>query len=303
MQLLLSSDQLRVLLALFGNLQAVWNDAELQALLLGLPLPAMQLLLSSDQLRVPSEDTVLYTAKQYEQAQTDDADAAAAKAALAQLVCTPQLSPLALSCAAQPADSNRQLLGSFVEQLRALLPLKRIASAEQLTAALQAFHGAPASWRLSPRHALPGRLLSDGVQLEWRLPVKQLEEACRESYAGRDAVQLISPSSAPLGGVAWRMKAVCGQRGRGTLIGLFVGPVRVEVPASIFYKFTYSVSWQGVQHTSSSSCVSNSQSWGYPNFFQLQPMTKGGWDAAAWAAAGLPAGGEMLLQLHVRSVE
>uniref|UniRef100_A0A383VPG8 BACK domain-containing protein n=1 Tax=Tetradesmus obliquus TaxID=3088 RepID=A0A383VPG8_TETOB len=84
----------KVLVVVPGDLQAVWSDAQRQALLLQLPLPAMQLLLSSDQLRVPSEDTVLYTAKQYVQAQAGDAaKAAAAKAALAQLVCAPQLSP------------------------------------------------------------------------------------------------------------------------------------------------------------------------------------------------------------------
>jgi hypothetical protein len=40
----------QLLVAVLGNLQAVWSDAEQRRVLLGLPLPAMQLLLSSDQL-------------------------------------------------------------------------------------------------------------------------------------------------------------------------------------------------------------------------------------------------------------
>uniref|UniRef100_A0A383VEL0 BTB domain-containing protein n=1 Tax=Tetradesmus obliquus TaxID=3088 RepID=A0A383VEL0_TETOB len=100
----------QILLAVFGDLQELWSNAQLQALLGKLPRQAMQLLLSSDQLRVPSEDTVLYTAKQYVQAQPATAQAAA-KAALAPLVRAPQLSLFALSCAALPADSSQQLLG------------------------------------------------------------------------------------------------------------------------------------------------------------------------------------------------
>jgi hypothetical protein len=53
----------RLLLAELGDLEAAWADAELQQVLLALPLPALQLLLSSDQLQVASEDTVLYTAQ------------------------------------------------------------------------------------------------------------------------------------------------------------------------------------------------------------------------------------------------
>lgn len=41
----------RVLLLLFGDLQAVWADAALSKVLLDLPMPAMQLLLASDELQ------------------------------------------------------------------------------------------------------------------------------------------------------------------------------------------------------------------------------------------------------------
>jgi hypothetical protein len=60
-----NSSMQRLLLAMFGDLDAACGDRQMKQLLLGLPLPAMQLLLSSDQLRVASEDTVLYVAESY----------------------------------------------------------------------------------------------------------------------------------------------------------------------------------------------------------------------------------------------
>ena len=41
-----------VLLSMLGDLEAVWGNAELQEVLLGLPLPHMELLLSRDELQV-----------------------------------------------------------------------------------------------------------------------------------------------------------------------------------------------------------------------------------------------------------
>jgi hypothetical protein len=245
----------------FADLQAVWSDAQLQQLLLGLPLPAMQLLLSSDQLRVPSEDTVLYTAKQYVKAQTDDDSKAAARAALAPLVRAPQLSMFVLSCAALPADSGKGLLGAYVQQLRDLLSLKRIASAQELATALKGeFNKAPDSWQLGPRQIKP---LVDGVRLEWRLPVEQLKQACRDSFAQQKAVQILSTGSAPLGGVAWRLNVTCApciwRVTGGTKIGLYAEAVPADTPAGItkmiFCRFKYTVSWQGEECTVASPCI------------------------------------------------
>jgi hypothetical protein len=42
----------QALLSGFGDLQAVWADAEVQKALLALPLVAVELLLSSDELKV-----------------------------------------------------------------------------------------------------------------------------------------------------------------------------------------------------------------------------------------------------------
>uniref|UniRef100_A0A383VZ76 BACK domain-containing protein n=1 Tax=Tetradesmus obliquus TaxID=3088 RepID=A0A383VZ76_TETOB len=287
----------QLLVAAYGDLQAVWSDAQQQAMLLALPLPAMQLLLSSDQLCVPSEDTVLYTAKKYVQAQKTTAKAAAAKAALAPLVRAPQLSMFALSCAALPASSGQQLLSIYALKLVSLQSLKRIAFTGELAAALEAMEGAPASWLLRPRQIKP---LVDGVRLQWRLPVEQLQQACRDSFAQQQVVHIYSPDSPPLGAVAWRMLVECEQQEGGTVVGLFVGPV--EVPAGIYYKFETTLSWQDSKHTFSSPCL-NSDGHGYNDFFDMKPMAGDGWDAAAWAAAGLPTAGEMLLEVFVHSVQ
>uniref|UniRef100_A0A383W9A1 BACK domain-containing protein n=1 Tax=Tetradesmus obliquus TaxID=3088 RepID=A0A383W9A1_TETOB len=291
----------KLLVAALGDLQAVWSEAQRQALLLALPLPAMQLLLSSDQLRVPSEDTVLYTAKRYVKAQKTAAKRAAAKAGLAPLVRAPQLSLFALSCAALPADSEQQLLGSgYAQQLRLLLPLRRIASAEELASEMLEFEGAPDSWRLGPRQVSP---LGDGVRLEWRLPVQQLRQACRDSFEQQQVIYVESPgSSPPLGGVGWRLVVDCVQQEGGTVVGLYAGPVLAEVPNGVYFRFRATASWSGVQINWRSNCL-NYEVYGDKNYFQLQPMAGGGWDEAAWAAAGLPTAGEMCLELCLHSVQ
>jgi hypothetical protein len=269
-------------------------------MLLGLPLPAVQLLLSSDQLCVPSEDTVLYTAKQYIKAQQKTPAKRAAKAALAQLVRAPELSVFALSCEAPPADSDQQLLTAYIAWLGGLLSLKRNASATELAEFLKDFTDCPASWRFGSHQLMP---LADGVQLEWRLPVEDLKQACRESLEKEDKVWLYSRNSPPFGGVAWQMKVLCDmQEHDGAVsISLNVGPARRELPAGIYYKVTCTLSWQDAQRSWNSPCLSarRGQIFG-SRFVDLQPMD--GWDEA-WEVSGLPEAGEVLLKMHVHSVE
>jgi hypothetical protein len=296
-----------MLVGALGDLQGVWSSAEEKALLLALPLPAMQLLLSSDLVRVPSEDTVMYTAMQYVQAQPQPANKAAAKAALAPLIRAPQLSAFALYWAALAASSSQHLLSSYAQQLHGLQFLKMIASPEEPVTESEAVQGAPVSWGLGARQIRP---LLDGVRLSWRVTVELLKQACKESFAEQDMVFINSMTSSsacspPMGGVAWSMSIRCRQCEGGTEVGLYVRPVAGELPAGSYYKFNCTVEWQGVQATESSSCVKSPQVWGYSNYFELQPMSAaGGWDEAAWAAAadGMPTTGEMLLQLHMHSV-
>jgi hypothetical protein len=292
-----------MLVGALGDLQGVWSSADEKALLLALPLPAMQLLLSSDLVRVPSEDTVLYTAAQYVQAQMQPANRAAAKTALAPLIQVPQLSPFALYCAALAAGSSEHLLSSYAQQLRSVLFLKTIARAapEELVKEAAAAKGAPDSWGLRAREIRP---LSDGVRLTRRFTVEQLKQACKDSFAEHEIVTFDRPGSPPMCGVAWRMSIQCEQHEGGTVMGLYAGPVAGDTPAGSYYKLKCTFVWQGVKRSVTSPCLDSPQSWGYKNFLNLQPMSGGGWDEAAWAAAagGMPTTGRMLLQLHVHSV-
>uniref|UniRef100_A0A383W0B1 BACK domain-containing protein n=1 Tax=Tetradesmus obliquus TaxID=3088 RepID=A0A383W0B1_TETOB len=269
----------QVLVAALGDLQAAWSDAQLKVLLLGLPLPAMQLLLSSDQLRVPSEDTVLYIAKQYVQAQTDGAAKEAFKAVLVQLVRAPHLSLFALQCATLPADSSQYFLGCYAQQLRdrSLLPLKVTASAEELGATLQTVKDVPDSWQRGPRQILS---LGDGVRLEWRLPMEQLTQSCRDSFTQQEQLFIYSPSSPPLGEVEWCMMVKCYQQKGGTVVGLYAGPRGPTVPASIYYKFDL-IDF-AVQPLMSGLQVDGQQPLHQPEpilglFKLLQPAAHGGW--------------------------
>lgn len=80
----------RVLLSVSGDLHAVWEEGQVQQLLLRLPL------LRSDQLGVPSGASVLYTTQQYV-TQLMRTEKAVAKAGLAGLLRLQQLSAFALS--------------------------------------------------------------------------------------------------------------------------------------------------------------------------------------------------------------
>lgn len=129
-----------------------------------------------------------------------------------------------------------------------------------------------------------------------------LRQACRDSLCLR-LCNIRSPScSPPMCGVAWRMVLKCSQQRGGTVVGL--GAVVDSMPEGMFYKFTCTLSWGGVVRPMSTACLSGDRSCGIAKYFDgLPPMAGDGWDKAAWAAAGLPAAGEMLLQLHVHSVE
>jgi hypothetical protein len=288
----------RLLLAVLGDLEAVWADTQLKELLLGLPLPAVQLLLSSDQLCVASEDTVLYTAQEYVSQIRETTSASAATTALVALqllVRAPQLSVSATAACALPERSTSRLLHPYQRQLKALLSLKHLAAADQLVQLSKQIFDAPASWQLGPRQLRP---LSDGVRLQWQLPVEQLKQACKDSFAQQRSIEFFSPEcSPPLGGLAWQLRLTCAQHAGGTVVGLWVGPR--NPPAGVFYSCRCSLQWDGVPQTLQGTPCPSVKFKGYRNYLQLEPMAAGGWDEAAWAAKGLPTSGEMLLQLHV----
>jgi hypothetical protein len=292
----------RLLLAWFGDLEAAWADMAYSELLLGLPLPAMQLLLSSDQLRVASEDTVLFIACVYAQRLYLQDPQQLPSAALAQLVRAPQLSQLALSNAVLAREAEQMLLAPYLPELRPLLSLKQKASAAEVAQHMQTAQNIPGSWRLGPRQLVP---LLDGVWLEWQLPVEQLKAACRASFAQQTRIVLNSPTHSPvISGTVWRLHVTCQQQRGGTVVGLFASTDSFS--SGIYFKGSFDYHVQDRTRIVRGICYPSAVLFcgeGCNNYFGLQPMAAGGWDETVWAAAGLPTSGEMLLQLHVHSME
>jgi hypothetical protein len=301
----------RMLLAVLGDLEAVWREEQLQQLLLALPLPALQLLLSSDQLRVASEDTVLYSADRCA-AEQPRFKVASARAALAPLVRVPQLSRFALSCQVFGSHTSAtQLLSSYSSHMRALASHKLVAAGDGTPDILLQdldgageeegyLVGAPASWLLGQRQIIA----SDGVRLVWRLPVEDIAKACRDSFATSSNKIVYSPDSTPpLGAVTWKLslevKQVVADGVKRTQIGLFVLPQ--SEARGVARVFTCTVG--GPNTCRSLTCHGALRGRGYPDFFRLGAMSAGGgWDEAALAAKGLPTSGEIELTLHMHSV-
>jgi hypothetical protein len=331
----------RMLLAVLGDLEEVWADAQLKQILLELPLPALQLLLSSDELHIANEDTVLYTATQYMMNAAIGEARGAAQAALAPLVRCPQLSRFALMWTTLAADHSQLLLAELEPQLRQLLSLRcvadactssssssssssrdstgstdrmvcsssavQIGSAAAVAAATADIEDAPASWGLGPRHI---RVRELGARVTWRLPVEKLAQACRDTVTKQYGATLEGPVSPPVGGVAWRMRIVCEPKGsEKCLIG---GYADIVGPDNIFYAVHVTLSCkQGgfggaagsrVQHELKTPLLRSVIGYGDDDFFGIGAMGCGGWDEAGWAARGLPTEGDLELEMVVHSV-
>jgi hypothetical protein len=292
-----------MLLAVLGDLEAVWRDEQLQALLMQLPLPALELLLGSDHLRVASEDTVLYTASKLVAAQTFGS-APSFRAALAPLVRARHLSGTALSAQALSSSSSDMLLGSYSTLLKHLISYK-LATSNLIVPVyvLDEIAGAPAAWRLGKRQIIA----TDGVRLVWRLPVEQLAQACKESFAGQRVIVITcADGSPPLGGVSWSLRLGCSPKvtsaARGTAVGLYAVPHEppMMLGGDTLVVFECSISCHGITHEV--ACTGAYRGRGYGDFFQLVMSAGGGWDEAAWAAKGLPTSGELEVTLHMQSV-
>jgi hypothetical protein len=102
-------------------------------------------------------------------------------------------------------------------------------------------------------------------------------------------------------GLDFVVKVRCRRGDGGTVVGLYVRGQ--SVPEDMFYRLSCKISWDGVRKSMRDSCLRGGQSRGFEKYSpKLAPMAGDGWDEAAWAAAGLPTSGDMLLQLHVHDV-
>jgi hypothetical protein len=85
----------------------------------------------------------------------------------------------------------------------------------------------------------------------------------------------------------------------GVMLGLYV--YAVDVPRGTMISFNGAVSAGGRLGVLMSQAIQSGLSRGLSDFFGLGAMAEG-WGTAAWAAKGLPATGNLCLQLHVTSV-
>jgi hypothetical protein len=292
----------RMLLAVLGDLEAVWKDVQLQRLLLLLPLPAAQLLLSSDDLRIASEDTVLYTANMYITLQPSSRRQTC-KTALALLVRAPHLTRSGL--AAQTLSSGRHLLlDSLTAPLKQLVSYKLLTASDSVTPeTLSEIRGAPDSWSRNARQ----RVAAEGVCMQWRLSVEKIAQACRQCFANNTVVSLNSPGhTPPLGGVVWRMQVHVQMQRRngvsGVTVGLYLGPGG-GAARNVFRMYSGTLECASARRATLRCDQGNLHGRGYPDFFRVGLMSEGGgWDEATWAAKGLPTSGEVELSLHMHSV-
>jgi hypothetical protein len=286
--------------------------------------------------QVASEDTVLYTAQAYVDGQSKAAKAifgatptptSGAQQAppgqlavdkLAPLVRCPHLSQFWLSASVLSDGYVNPLLDELQSQLRQLIMVKagcsRGLSADDIKKAGDSvnFIGAkpwPASWLLPVRDIQP----VSSMKLDWKLDVAAIRQAAQDSarqkkdirYGG---VHLRSPTSCLLGGLMWDMSLSCiwDSSIQGSRVGL--AACTKKIPYGTLCRCTYSLECVGVDAVGSitetrmfTTLDWKVEKWAVRDFFKIGSM-HGGFDAASWAAKGLPASGNITLRLTVKDV-
>lgn len=282
----------QTLLGVFADLQAVCRDPVLRRMLLQLPLAAMQLLLSSDQLRVPSEDTIMYIAQRYVGMYPQEDSKSLVRSALAPLIRAPHLSDVMLHRAVLCADSVTLLMRGYIGHLQQLMGLRRSSGDCSYAQGIAKIKGAPSSWHLSQRQLLPA--VAETVRLGF--PVQQLREACQNAYATQKRFLWQSPLTAPVSGIAWSIGLYCIMEGGGVNVSVLIEPH--GVPQGFFYglKFVATRNGHRIRYH-----VHRQQTRNFGDWFKVRGVgcMAGGWDEAAWAAAGLPVTGDLVFELEV----
>jgi hypothetical protein len=250
---------------------------------------------------VASEDTVLAAAREYLKAPKFTPSLVAGM--LAPLIRCQHLSTFWLSaCVCAKEEGLSALFSRFQQPLKTLLMMRladkdRVPTQEELQ---EEFEGAPSSWLLGQR-AFKN---VDSVQLVWPLRVAELRSAAQRSCTAKELVRVECPAagvSAPLGGMTWSMvlEAEWDADQQATELWLFCIPR--NAPHNSWYTFKGRFDVEGAPELSQSidclRAIPGPEGFGLVDVF-VGSMS-GGWDEAAWAAAGLPAEGELRVTLTV----
>lgn len=252
--------------------------------------------------QVASEDTALSAVRTYVNSARSSVRQAA-RAALGPLIRCQHLSVYWLSACVLSEHGLGLLFTPFSKQLKKLL-MARLADpsfepTHEHTA--DSMEGAPASWLLGQRMQ---RAVSS-VQLAWAVSVSNIRALAQLCAEEREASDFdCSRMSAPLDGMMWglQLQAKWEESG-GVLVGLFVVPK--NAPADVWYKFKAEITLAGHPQLAATShtlnlgfALGHKQGWGLQDCFGTGAMA-GGWDEAAWAAAGMPSEGDLTITMRV----
>jgi hypothetical protein len=247
---------------------------------------------------VASEDSVLFAAEQYASSfSPNPQQVQSAQQILARVVRAQHLSQFWLSASALSPSTPTTLLGSYAAQLGDVLMLKAgMGSIGLANTDLQTLiPGSPDSWREGQRsiRAMPA------VDLTWKLDISTVSGA-GQSSAWQQQVTLKSPETTPpIGGLVYGIQVIVDwvPEANGCEVSVYAAPR--NAPAGTFHRFRFSLTVAGNVFGPAWSPVMLCGGTGWPI---TQGAMAGGWDAAAWAQAGLPTSGELVMKLQVIKV-
>lgn len=261
-------------------------------------------------LQVDSEATVLYSAQYYVDKLKGEPKAAAIQV-LGPLIRCQSLSSSWLVSVAEAAVSGTApgtfVLEQYAKPALQLLKLRSVTKTSIISKQLPHMPLAawPDSWFSGPRQYTP----RDSVQLTQQVDVSQLREAAVRCANGKTEERLRSRASGPIRGLTWQLViSIDGTNSTGTQIGVFAGPAADAAGFCNDTQPAYSFSWRvtadvGVKRVLDKAVGAQSLTWsihwGYSDAFRLGYMS-GGWNEAAWAAAGLPASGSLSFNLDLK---
>jgi hypothetical protein len=248
-------------------------------------------------MQVITEDTVLFTAQAYLDAQPDPEQRQAAAQQLAPLIRCPHLSRAWLSAATRAAPEELPLLGPYTYEIGECLAFLQSCPWHQQDF-VSMVPSTPASWLRGPRVS---SIVMRGQHLTWSLSVDELKRACQEVVESGDRCDVVLPFGRPLLGL--KLQLVAGPRVQGD--GSFVPTVFVEAsnaPSCMYNALMCIFKLPGRRGVARKQQLVvpllGSQPRGPSNLFDVEAMT-GGWDEAAWVSKGLPASGELVIECHV----
>lgn len=230
-----------------------------------------------------TEDTVLFTAQAYMDAQQQPEQRSAAQEQLAQLVRCPYLSRMWLY-AHGFSHSSKLLLQPYGWVVQELLGFLQ-ATPWDGRCFLASVQETSASWL---RNSRPGSIMQPFVEMRWELPVDELKQACKQAHEDGATVTLSHP------GIEWPLLGLK----FGLLLGAMAGEDSVSVgvfasagnaPYYMYSKVECLLTAPGISRRGLLT-LRGKHGRGFGNVFGVGHMAAG-WDEAAWGSRGLPTAG------------